>query len=960
MKEVDDDRTIVQTDIVPKKVFVFIFLLILVIIYAGYWFYKAESDQIISQKESTLTSIATLKADRLSDWYLDELFDAEVITNNPALMESVFQYQQNGATADSSRLVMILNQIKVEHDYADIFLTTMDGQIMIGTSPEINRIEPAEYLHIGKAVHEDGSVSTDLFRTERDGDHKILISFISVIEDENGYPMYAMVFRFNADQFLYPLIESWPISSRTAESYIFKVDGDSILYLNNLRHLKDAALHFRLPVSRPGLPAAEAASGFTGVINGIDYHDERVISYVTYIENTPWFLVSKIEERELFEDVSGIFWSIMGLVILGILFSTVSIGLIYNHRQKSFYRELYGKEKELWQEMEKFKVTMDNLGEGVIITDLSANIQYMNVQAEELTGWKNSEAKGRLLGEIYSVRNEKTGEHENNILEKVIKQGLVKELANHTLLIKKNGDKIPVMDTGAPVFDPEGNLNGIVITFQDETEKRNRQKILKESEEKLQKLLMAIEQSPSSIIITNVNGDIEYVNPAFTSITGYSKETVLGKNPRILNSGVQSKEFFKNLWETISSGNIWQGEICNKKKNGELFWELASISPVKNSDGVITNYIAVKEDITERKMTENQIRENEKYLESLFKSVPDTIIVLNNKGEILHFNPSSVDYPPGTDKILRSQLSKLLPEKIKKLQNGISTNGERDKPVAKFQFELKYEQYNYHFSARAVPFGEDKVIVTLSDITETIQNFNRINSLLRIEEEQSKRLQNFTHIVSHNLRSHTANMEGLFDVLSMDEPKMFENPYIKLIKESSSNLQDTIRHLNQILDINITDKKDWKSVDLNLAVNRTISIISNQTEKGQVMIHNLIPEETMVDVIPAYLESILLNLIANAVKFRSEERDSYVKITTQTEDDYRVIFVEDNGLGIDLKRHQDKLFGMYKTFHEKNDSRGLGLFMTKSQIEAMGGKIEVESEVEKGSTFKVYLHDEKD
>ena len=123
----------------------------------------------------------------------------------------------------------------------------------------------------------------------------------------------------------------------------------------------------------------------------------------------------------------------------------------------------------------------------------------------------------------------------------------------------------------------------------------------RQTEEKISKLLVGIEQSPAAIVITNTRGNIEYVNPKFVQLTGYAFRDVLGKNPRILKSGEQPVEFYKEMWDTITSGRDWRGEFHNKKKNGELYWEAASVSPVRNKDGEITNFIAVKEDVTDRK-----------------------------------------------------------------------------------------------------------------------------------------------------------------------------------------------------------------------------------------------------------------------------------------------------------------------------------------------------------------------
>ena len=126
------------------------------------------------------------------------------------------------------------------------------------------------------------------------------------------------------------------------------------------------------------------------------------------------------------------------------------------------------------------------------------------------------------------------------------------------------------------------------------------------AEEQVRKLTRAGEQSPASVVITDTEGKIEYVNPKFTSLTGYSSDEVLGENPRILKSGEHPREFYEGLWTTILAGREWQGEFHNRKKDGELFWELASISPVRDREGNITHFVAVKEDVTQRKHLEEE------------------------------------------------------------------------------------------------------------------------------------------------------------------------------------------------------------------------------------------------------------------------------------------------------------------------------------------------------------------
>ncbi|MBI5892719.1 MAG: PAS domain S-box protein [Deltaproteobacteria bacterium] len=180
-----------------------------------------------------------------------------------------------------------------------------------------------------------------------------------------------------------------------------------------------------------------------------------------------------------------------------------------------------------------------------------------------------------------------------------------------------------------PLVKEKGRCEGLVVVGRDITE-------LKKTEEKIRTLSIAIEQSPVSIVITNTKGDIEYVNPYFSKLTGYTGKEAIGQNPRVLKSGRHSKEFYKELWDAITSGKEWHGEFYNKKKNGEFYWESAIIAPVKNSEGIITNFIAVKDDITERKMIEEKLRMADK----VFENTTEAVAITDSHGIIQSVNPA--------------------------------------------------------------------------------------------------------------------------------------------------------------------------------------------------------------------------------------------------------------------------------------------------------------------------------
>ncbi len=160
----------------------------------------------------------------------------------------------------------------------------------------------------------------------------------------------------------------------------------------------------------------------------------------------------------------------------------------------------------------------------------------------------------------------------------------------------------------------------------------------KRTEDQLRKLSCAVEQSATSVVITDVRGNIEYVNPRFTELTGYTMEEALGKNPRILKSGEHSAEMYKQLWRTVTSGGKWTGEFHNKKRNGDLYWESAVISPIRNAEGVTTHFLAVKEDITERKRAEETLSQERNLLRTVFDNLPGYAGVKDTESRIIICN----------------------------------------------------------------------------------------------------------------------------------------------------------------------------------------------------------------------------------------------------------------------------------------------------------------------------------
>ena len=197
----------------------------------------------------------------------------------------------------------------------------------------------------------------------------------------------------------------------------------------------------------------------------------------------------------------------------------------------------------------------------------------------------------------------------------------------------------------------------------------------------------------------------------------------------------------------------------------------------------------------------------------------------------------------------------------------------------------------------------------------------------------------------------------LLEFLVDEEDANEQANIIKMLTEASDNLLETLDNLNEVVAISTNVNLDKKPVNLNKKIAAAEKNLAAFLKKNNAKIINKIPDETYIKVIPAYIDSIIMNFITNAVKYKDDSRDPVIKLTVSENEKYTILSIEDNGLGIDLNKYGEKLFGMYKTFHDNSDARGIGLYITKNQVEAMNGKIMACSEVGKGTTFNIYFND---
>jgi PAS domain S-box-containing protein len=264
-------------------------------------------------------------------------------------------------------------------------------------------------------------------------------------------------------------------------------------------------------------------------------------------------------------------------------------------------------------------------------------------------------------------------------------------------------------------------------------------------------------------------------------------------------------------------------------------------------------------------------------------------------------------------------------------------------------------EYNYDDDGRAISmFG------TLQDISESKKLELDLNRSYQVAREQNSRLLNFSYIVSHNLRMHSVNIQSLLNLYAETDNEEERKEYISYMHIASDQLNETLFQLNEVVAMQNSLKLSLQPVHLRKAIEHTVDLLVSAINEKQGVIVNNVSDSIVINYNSVYMDSILLNFVSNAIKYSQPGRAPIVTISCyeehrERENSHWVLEFADNGRGIDLDAHRDKIFGMYKTFHGNSDAKGIGLFMTKYQVEAMGGDIIVESKVGEGTTFKVLI-----
>jgi len=705
----------------PEKRYVSALVLIFILFTSGILAggditYEDYEKHFRSQVESQLDAIASLKVDELQKWRAERLADANLFYKNENFSEQLRVYLDHPQDADARAKVLTwLDKILATPEYDLILLLDPQGVVRLSI-PSAPETSPADLVEQASASLRLNQVKfVDLHRLAEDNAIRMAI-LVPIFETQNHQPLGTLILRIDPNVYLYPFLQRWPVPSESAETLIVRREGQGALYLNPLHYQPGAALELSIPLENTRIPAVQAVLGREGIIEGNDYRGEPVLADIHAIPDSPWFLVAKIDMREIYAPLSQRLWQT--LAFTGALILVVGAGLFVVWRQQRvrYYRAQAETLDALRESEERYRGLYENSAIGIYRTTPEGRILLANPSLVNMLGYSSlEELSTRDLAKVgYEPSYPRA-----HFLELMEKEGEVRGL--ESAWQRQDGSFLFVSESARAIRNPQGEILYYDGTIEDITESKQAEEALRESEERYRLL---VEQSPVIVYVDEVGGHFHYLSPQLEKVTGYKPEEFMRQ--RGVWKSIVHPEDLPRLEREYQLGIENGGRIIVEyrvfARDGRVVWLHDESNPFRDPHTGKTILRGVFYDITERKQAEEALVASESKLRALFTAMIDVVIVYDGDGrylEIAPTNPANLYQP--ADALLGKTIREILPnEPADAIIAGIRESLQSGQ-VVNSEYALQIGGKEVWFSASASPLSENRVIWVAHNITERKQ-----------------------------------------------------------------------------------------------------------------------------------------------------------------------------------------------------------------------------------------------
>ncbi len=954
---------------IPRVLAAAVVVVTLALITSGTLFCRAQERLLRQQVEGRLAAIARLKVDQIAAWRTRRLDGGAELVEQPVLGRRIARWLVNPRVGDREALLAEFRVLQRHDDYADVLLVDENGRVCLSLSGRSRTHE--NVAQVLAAALRDGRPALTELHTEVD-DPRPKIAVVAPLFAGDGQaprPLGAVILVTDARQFLYPLIQSWPMPSKTAETLLVRRDGDHALFLNDLRHRADTALKLRIPLSRTEVPAVMAVLGKEGVVEGVDYRGVDVVSVLQVIPNSAWFMVAKVDAAEAFAGWHSRSAFIL-VLLLGLVVLTGVIGLVvWERREKAHYRDLFEAEAARRQSEERHRITLMSVGDGVIATDAEGRVEVINPVAKTLTGWATEDVRGKPVGEVFRIVNEDTRQPMESPVSRVLREGRVAGLANHTVLLAKEGTERPIADSAAPIRDEQGAITGVVLVFRDQTEERAAQKALMVSESRYRRLF---ETAKDGILILDADsGLIVDVNPFLVDLLGYSFESFRGKELweiGLFKDIMASKAMVRELQGV---GYIRYESLPLKTRDGRPI-EVEFVSNVYRADGARVIQCNIR-DITDRKRAEESLQESEAQFRAMFETASIGMAQADVRtGQFLRVNDKLCAITGyAAEELLRLHVPEIThPEDreqdwqlFERVVRGDAPDYRMEKRYVRKDGRLVWVNVNMTVirGADGQPLRTMAAIEDIADRKRLEQERIELEAQLR-QQQKLEALGTLAGGVAHEINNPIAGIMNYAQlIVDTVTPESRAAEYAGEIVHETERVATIVRNLLQFARQESQAHSFARIADI---VEQTLSLCRAVLRRDQITLTVDVPDD-----LPALkcrsqqIQQVLMNLLTNArdalnAKYPGYHADKTIRVSArpfeQAGRPWLRLTVADQGTGISPEV-QARIFDPFFTTKPRDKGSGLGLSISHGIVQGHHGVLHFETTPGTGTQFHLDL-----